>query len=80
MNDYSPDNPPPVKVGDLLYLNLGDESGFGVITDIYQAQRKRQKRKMMKVFWPNVKTRLNKHQDHDIYRVSWNNLIYYYGQ
>ncbi len=80
MNKYSLGNPPPVKVGDLLFLNLPDESGFGVVIDTYKARRKGKMCKMMKVYWPNAQTRLNVFQDHDINCVHWSTLITYHGE
>jgi hypothetical protein len=76
MNSYSLGNPPPVKVGDLLFLNLPDEGGFGIIIDLYEARYKGKMTKMMKVYWP---TRLNVFQDHDINLVAWSTLIQYHG-
>ena len=80
MNKYSIGNPPPVKVGDLLYLRLENESGFGIITDIYTRWHKGSNALMMKVYWSNAKCRFNQHQEHDIYRVCWNNMIDYHGE
>lgn len=80
MNNYSLDNPPPVKVGDLLFLNLPDESGFGIVIDTYKAKRKDRMCNMMKVYWPNAQTKLNVFQDHDINCVHWSTLIIYHGE
>lgn len=79
MNNYSLGNPPPLKVGDLLYLNLPDEGGFGIVIDLYEARYKDKSSKMMKVYWPNAQTRLNVFQDHDINLVVWSTLIQYHG-
>lgn len=78
MKQYSIGNPPPIKVGDLLYLNLQEESGFGIITDIYTAYYRNSQRRLMKVFWSNAYSKINQIQDHDILLVDWN-LIDYHG-
>lgn len=78
MKQYSIGNPPPIKVGDLLYIKLQEESGFGIITDIYTAYYRNSQRRLMKVFWSNACSKINQIQDHDILLVDWN-LIEYLG-
>lgn len=77
---YSKKNPPPVKVGDLLYLYLEDESGFGIVYDVYEKRNGKFKEPVMKVYWSNAHYRVNKIQEHDINRVEWNFIMEYYGQ
>jgi hypothetical protein len=77
---YSRNNPPPVKVGDLLYLNNfseTDEVGFGIVCGVY----KKGKDRLMMVYWPNSKNRgITEFMEHSIDLVHWSDVVEYYGQ
>lgn len=77
---YSKNNPPPVKVGDLLYLNVFsevDEVGFGIVCDVY----KKGAHRLMMVHWSNSKNRgITEFMEHNIDLVHWTDVVTYYGQ
>ena len=79
-SQYSKNNPPPVKVGDLLYLSFvpaEEEIGFGIVCRVYE----KHKRKMMIVHWSNSKNRvITPFMEHDIEQVSWGEVMTYHGQ
>jgi hypothetical protein len=79
-SEYSKKNPPPLQVGDLLYLNNfseTDEVGFGIVCSLY----KKGKDRLMMVHWPNSKNRcITEFMEHNIDLVHWSDVVVYYGQ